>query len=137
MLGKKISVLRESVCMADDLEEHKIIIKINRNTKLCDFLSCLLKTRFLALISGGKATWVLKLNDILLAVVAQEWDEPKYLVNRNKNVNEILNESPGGEVYFKYLAQINPEKTYQKLKKAVESNLQVAGSLREYLKDEY
>ncbi len=110
-----VVVQRESVCMADDMEDHSIIVKIEEMKTLREFLLYMLNTKYLAKISGGKATWVLCCNDIILAVVAQEWDHPKYLQSPDAKITKFMEGNSKVEMNFKYLAQINPDKTYIEL----------------------
>jgi hypothetical protein len=63
--------------------------------------------QYLASIAGGKASWVVLLDGEPIAVVAQQWDGPKFLPKANFDI-------PRAEVslHFSYHEQRNPNEVY-------------------------
>lgn len=53
----------------------------------------------------------MKIGDQPVAVVAQEWPSPKFLVPAGIKVKKLTTTRPI-EVFFEYLAQDDPEKIY-------------------------
>jgi hypothetical protein len=131
-MNRNILINRESVCMGDDCENHELKIKINESTTLRELIINLINMRYLASIAGGKAVWVLKFHTQLLAVIAQEWNKPQYLVNANIKVYDLLNTCDKPELFFEYLMQINPNIVYQKLRKLIDNNIVVNGKVRDF-----
>lgn len=64
-------------------------------------------------IQGGKATWVVKSGDKPIAVIAQEWDEPRILHDGQIEESECL------LLHVEYLAQNDPEAIYKEYKGCV------------------
>jgi len=132
-MDRVIFINRESVCMGDDCEDHELEFKVNESTTLCELIIELFNMRYLASIGGGKATWVLRYKTQLLAVIAQEWDKPQYLVDENIKLYDLLNSCERIELFFEYLMQINPGIVYKKLMKAVENNNVSVGKVRDFI----
>jgi len=132
-MDRVIVISRESVCLGDDCEDHNLKINIRETTTLNEIILDLFNRRYLASIDGGKATWVFKYHTQLLAVIAQEWDKPQYLVDKDIKINNLLNSCEKPELFFEYLAQINPDIVYKKLKYTVDDNNVFTGKIRNYI----
>ena len=123
---------RDSVCMADDVYSHEKIIEIEENITLRDFIIYFLKlpvektytatgyidkmVEVFPKIAGGCATWILSIRKEYkviksLAVVAQQWKEPKLLVD-NLQIGELITKYQSNEFHMKYLCQVDPEETF-------------------------
>ncbi|NDC37037.1 MAG: hypothetical protein EBZ48_03175 [Proteobacteria bacterium] len=63
---------------------------------------------YLAKIQGGKATWVLRVAGTPVAVIAEQWSAPKYLVAPARKVSEF-SKGTVVEVSVDYLVQRDPE----------------------------
>ena len=102
-----IKVERDSVCAGDDGDApHTQTFELNDGTTLEDTLKHIIGSRYLASIQGGKATWIVH-GKMPLAVVAQQWLEPKFLV-------DPLQEIPDRELFFEYCQQKDPDEVYEK-----------------------
>ncbi len=112
----KIRINRDSVCAGDDCISHEKEFEIKDDMTLSEFLEIQKDVFPLASISGGKATWVLK-GETYLAVLAQQWSEPKYAADALSLIKDNLNKSDKyrGELHFHYYAQDNPIKVYNKI----------------------
>jgi hypothetical protein len=126
-MNKHIYINRDSVCMGDDMESHEVKMEINESTKLCELILKIIEMRYLASIGGGKATWVLKYNNELLAIIAQEWREPKYLVNKEKKIYNLIGVCNKPEIYFEYILQENPDMVFEKLSNAINKGMEIKG----------
>ena len=108
---------RDSVCAGDDIESHDRpctaplyasvpeLIRLARNA--CGFPS----------ISGGKATWIVKAGGSdgkPIAVVAQQWKEPRLLVPGTTNVQSTFGEHKL-ILFFRYWCQANPNTVFNAL----------------------
>jgi hypothetical protein len=119
----RIELTRESVCMGDDVNApNKSIINLTESETLLNLTKYIFNENYLANISGGKATWVMKINnDKNIAVLAQQWSEQKYLINGKTPIKNFLINNSNNilKIHFDYLAQQNPEIKYQELKKTM------------------
>lgn len=86
----------------DDADPH--VVEVPAGQPLGEVVAGLLERRYLATVAGGQATWVLVGGGRALAVVAQQWAEPRYLVDPATPV--------GGSLLFRYLQQRDPEQVY-------------------------
>ena len=76
----KILLTRDSVAMGDDDDApHHREMNIADDTSLQAVIKAVLQSRYLATIGGGKATWTI-ISRIPIAIVAQQWTEPKILM---------------------------------------------------------
>jgi len=107
-----VRVDRDSVAMGDDIHPHDETIELPDGTPLADVVADLLERRFLASIAGGRATWIL-VADRPLAVVAQQWDEPRFLVDGSRPIRSF----GAGDVSlrFRYWKQHDPDAVFAEL----------------------
>src|SRR6476660_9684717 len=101
-----ISVDRDSVAAGDDVDLHLTTVDLPEDTPLAEVVAHILGSRFLASIAGGKATWVLE-GGHPLAVIAQEWPEPRFLVDASLPMRQY-----GSSLRFRYLAQRDPDQAW-------------------------
>lgn len=109
---------RSSVCMGDDCVNHSEEIEIDGNTVLSMFIKCYISKR-LAFISGGKATWVLRVKDTNMtykniAVMAQQWSDAKLLVH-DYRLKELAANNEVLELFALYRQQEDPDAVYSQL----------------------
>jgi hypothetical protein len=116
-IGLNVSIRRDSVCQADDIfPVHLIKLKLKSENSIEELCEEIIKMEYLPLIGGNKATWILRNNEIIIAVFAQQWPKPKYLFNRNGKLSELELENKTINLNFEYCKQINPEYKFRKLK---------------------
>jgi len=97
--------------MADDVDApHEDVYDLAELTHLAAFLKAIREERYLPHIQGGRATWVvLGLGPV--AVMAQQWPEPRLLAPAQSLISEICNpDGPGFE--FKYAVQRDPAEVF-------------------------
>ncbi|RRS00410.1 hypothetical protein [Glycomyces terrestris] len=107
-----INVDRSSVAMGDDVYPHAETVDLPESSTIAEAVAYLRQRRFLAQIAGGRATWVLEVNGSPVAVIAQQWAEPKFITDPNDRLGSF-----GADVslMFKYRAQIDPDDLYDTL----------------------
>ncbi|WP_243349731.1 hypothetical protein [Parabacteroides sp. FAFU027] len=108
-----IQINRDSVCMGDDCESHKTIFELKRDTTLAKLLQKIKNKGYLAQIQGGKATWLVINLKKEIAVVAQQWRDPKYLsINGDTKLSELEKGNGQIRIHFRYLTQQDPDIIY-------------------------
>ena len=74
-----VRLTRDSVCAGDDVDApHYRELRVPDQTAVEEIVSAIAKAKYLASISGGKATWSIA-SRIPVAVIAEQWDEPRML----------------------------------------------------------
>jgi hypothetical protein len=107
-----INVDRSSVAMGDDVDPHAERVDLPESSTIAEAVAYLRQRKFLAQIAGGRATWVLEVNGRPAAVIAQQWPEPKFVMDPSDTLGSL-----GSEVslMFRYRAQIDPDDLYDTL----------------------
>ncbi|WP_133884171.1 hypothetical protein [Glycomyces sp. NRRL B-16210] len=108
----RINLDRSSTAGADDLRSHAETIDLSEGTSLGEVVAFLRQRGYLPKVDGGKATWVLEAGDEAVAVIAQQWPEPKFVVNQKKKIGSY---GEGVSLEFKYRAQIDPDDLFDTL----------------------
>ncbi|TDC25690.1 hypothetical protein E1265_06385 [Streptomyces sp. 8K308] len=113
----RVTVDRGSVAMGDDVLPHAETTELPPETPLADIVARLLERHFLATIAGGRATWILVAGDRRpLAVVAQQWDEPRFLVDPALPIGSLpTGEENGLSLMFRYWKQHDPDHVFAEL----------------------
>jgi hypothetical protein len=109
----KVYFTRDSVCAGDDGDApHAREVELLDGLSVGQLVRGVLDAAGLPQISGGRATWCVS-SGVPLAVVAQEWDEPRFVSPIPPRMEEL--EVSGGVVrmHFSYLAQQDPEVVYE------------------------
>ena len=108
----KILLTRESVAMGDDADApHNGEMTVADATSLQAIIKVIIQSNYLAAIGGGKATWIV-MSRIPLAIVAQQWAEPKMLtpvpsLTRLNFSDNVLS------MHFDYRSQRDPDLIYE------------------------
>ncbi|RBM17052.1 hypothetical protein [Streptomyces sp. PT12] len=110
----RITVDRDSVAMGDDARPHDETFDVPPETPLAEVVAGLRARHFLASIAGGMATWILE-SDRPLGVVAQQWDEPRFLVDASLPIASFAAEGGGVSLLFRYWKQRDPDHVYEEL----------------------
>lgn len=104
-----LTVTRESVCMADDVDApHEEQFSFSPPLTLRDAIRKISEGPYLASIAGGQATWITWYKEMRVAVVAQQWTEPRFL----DNIELAPAAGSVATLYFQYLAQKAPEAVF-------------------------
>lgn len=107
-----VNVDRSSVAMGDDVYPHARTIDLPESSTIAEAVAYLRQRRFLATIAGGRATWILEVNGRPVAVIAQQWAEPKFLTGPSDTLGSFGNEV---SLMFRYRAQIDPDDLFDTL----------------------
>ena len=105
---------RDSVCAGDDVYSHNAEFDMDSGATITDLLKKVRKIGFLALIQGGKATWVISDTRTEIAIIAQQWSSPKFLIDENTEICDLNMDGDAVKFYFKYYTQQDPEIVYNK-----------------------
>ncbi|MFB9658608.1 hypothetical protein ACFQS3_20425 [Glycomyces mayteni] len=107
-----VNVDRSSVAMGDDVYPHTETVDLPEASTIAEAVAYFRQRRYLPLIIGGRATWLLEVNGKPAAVIAEQWPEPKFAVDPSDTLGSF------GEplsLMFKYRAQIDPDDLYDTL----------------------
>ena len=111
----KIYATRDSVAAADDLHApHGHKLSLGSDVQLKEALQ-FIQSKYLPNVQGGLASWSVTSN-IPVAVLAQQWREPKILLwppdeKKLDSVNGVLH------LHFNYHDQLDPEVVYEVLRR--------------------
>jgi hypothetical protein len=112
---------RDSVAAGDDADApHEKTITVPDGSGIEAIIITVAKSGYLASISGGKATWSATSN-IPLAVVAQEWEQPRMVSAFPVDWKQLNWERDVLRLYFTYYAQLDPQLVYETLRRWVQS----------------
>ena len=102
-------IWRDSVAAGDDADApHEWLLPTESDASVGDVVTRIASAHYLASITGGEATWIIQ-GDRPLAVVAQQWTEPRYLVDSALPIREVLNPSARPHVEARYWCQVSPD----------------------------
>lgn len=100
-----LKVTRDSVAAGDDADApHERHLRVDAGTPL-DVIISHAASGYLALIAGGYATWVALLDGEPIAVLAQQWQCPRLLVEPARHRGAVS----AGHLHFAYEAQHDPD----------------------------
>jgi hypothetical protein len=109
----RVTVGRDEVHWGDnalDLE-----LQVEDGATIYDVLFAMHKQKYLPGISGGQACWVVE-GAKPVAVIAQQWMIPKWLVSPNLPVSVLRNPEGRTDFTVEYLTQADPEEVYARLR---------------------
>ncbi len=103
----RLLVERDSVCAGDDVDApHSETFDFATPVSLADAIEAVRGARYLAFISGGRATWTASIAGRPVAVLAQQWQAARMLDHAEP-------QGPVVRLRFSYLAQRDPEQIYR------------------------
>lgn len=108
----RIHVDRTSVAMGDDAYPHDETIDLPETGTVGEAVAYLRERKYLAQIAGGRATWILEVNGKPAGVVAQQWAEPRFLVDAADPLASFGDEV---SLLFRYWAQRDPGEVFDAL----------------------
>lgn len=113
---------RDSVCAGDDGDApHEWVLGVSRDASLLDLVENCRENRYLASISGGRATWVLEAVRPL-AVLAQQWAEPRFLVAPESPISSLIDIASRPHLNFRYCCQVDPAQVFADLRRGVSNH---------------
>ena len=104
-----LNVERDSVCAGDDIDApHAKRFAFRGKDTLAETLSAIVGAGYLANIAGGKATWIVEAAGKPVAVVAQQWDSPEFLIDPATLVADCITPDSPRAIFFRYWCQVDP-----------------------------
>ena len=100
-----ITAYRDSVCAGDDIESHDRPFTAPPHASVPELICLATHACRLPSISGDKATWIVEAGGYggkPIAVIAQQWEEPRLLVPDTTTVQSIFGEHKL-TLFLKYL----------------------------------
>ena len=108
----KIKINRESVCMADDMENHTITYSIRRSVKFTELFRALIQQGYFPCVSGNDVVWTLWIKGAdLLSWVTKEDRIYSRFETEEPTVRNWLIRSATKEIQFRYYS--SPQKRAQ------------------------
>ncbi len=110
----KVSITRMSVSAGDDLDPpHLKEIDMPDDSTVEEIITSIVASGYLPKICGGKATWSVS-SKKLLAVVAQQWKQPKMLEFPpfKFELDELDYADNNLKIHFNYHAQKKPDMVF-------------------------
>ncbi len=98
-----IKISRQSVCLADDMEDHTITLPIGKDTRFSDVFRALIRQKYFPQIAGNDVVWTLFCGDD--DVMSWKTKENRLYGRHIGREPAILDRklwAEAGEVYFKY-----------------------------------
>lgn len=113
-----VRLQRDSVSMGDDVAApHDATLNVE-NWSVKSIALAIINGRYLPLISGDKATWILRCGDDggkPLAVLAQQWTTPQLLVSESLSLLDMACEPNPPLLFVQYYCQVDPQVVYHAL----------------------
>jgi hypothetical protein len=111
----ELVVWRDSVCASDDCDAPHELGLATREESLRSLAARLSRQSYLASIARGRATWILETHrkgGRALAVFAQQWSQPRFLVDPELPVVSYIEHGATPHLYFRYWCQVEPERVF-------------------------
>jgi hypothetical protein len=114
--SKNIIIWRDSVAAGDDFNPpHAKKIKAESDETIEKVLEKILDIYYLPSIIGGKATWIVE-GKFPLAVIAQQWSKPYYLVDASTPIGNLVELVGDHQLKFIYWCQAEPNEVIASIK---------------------
>jgi len=115
--NQSLVVWRDSVAAGDDIDApHEFKLSVEASASVAHVVAKVISASYLPKISGGKATWIVEAGSQPIAVLAQQWSEPRYLIHSAQPLAALFGSSGRCHVYFKYWCQADPDAILECLK---------------------
>lgn len=115
--NQSLVVWRDSVAAGDDIDApHEIKLPVEESASVAHVIVKVTSTSYLPNISGGRATWIVEAGSQPIAVLAQQWSEPRYLVHAAQPIDQLVGNAARCHIYFKYWCQADPDAVLECLK---------------------
>ena len=111
-----VTIWRDSVAMGDDVDApHEWSVPVANDTPIGAVVATMLKSGYLASIASGKATWIVE-GDRPLAVVAEQWAVPRWLVAPELPVSMFVRPDGRPHLEVRSWCQVDPDRVYDCLR---------------------
>jgi len=104
-----LHLTRDSVAAGDDMDApHELAVLVDDDATTEQMVAAIHAADYLPRISGGRATWSVA-SDRTLAVIAQQWPEPRMVSELPHPTGELERDGNGYRFHLNYHAQQDPE----------------------------
>ncbi|MDX1594944.1 MAG: hypothetical protein R3298_11910 [Gammaproteobacteria bacterium] len=104
-----VHLTRDSVAAGDDADApHELALLVPDDATTEAMVAAILDADYLPRIASGRATWSV-ISDRTLAVIAQQWPEPRMVADASHPPERLLKDGSGYSFHVKYHAQQDPE----------------------------
>jgi hypothetical protein len=111
-----LTIWRDSVAAGDDADApHEWILPVDPDAPVAEVVERIVSVRYLASIRTGQATWIVQ-GDRPLAVVAQQWTEPRFVVDPALPIRDVVDLSGRPHIEARYWLQVSPERVFDCLR---------------------
>lgn len=112
----RVVIWRDSVAAGDDVDApHEWAADVPAHATASDVVHAIIGSRYLARIAGGEATWIVE-GERPLAVVAQQWSMPRWLVAPDLPLSTVRRPSGSPDFEVRYWCQVDPDRVYECLR---------------------
>ena len=104
-----LHLTRDSVAAGDDIDApHELAVLVDDDVTTEAMVAAIHAADYLPRISGGRATWSV-VSVRTLAVIAQQWPEPRMVSEQPHPPGELERDGNGYRFHLNYHAQQDPE----------------------------
>lgn len=117
-ISLELRLTRDSVASEDDVgAPHEKVLKIKIEPTWLALFSAITEQDYLPRIDGGEATWV-GVSTEPIVVIAQQWQQPiRSLGDEHADLIHFRKQKGRLRIHFSYLEQLDPEISFQVLKR--------------------
>jgi len=102
-----IRLTRENITGSEDTDaHHDRMLEVSDGCAISEIVDIVLLSSYIPTVPAGRATWIAYADDHVVAVVAQEWIEPKYIVPPDRRYEHLAN------LDFEYAGQHSPDDVF-------------------------
>lgn len=107
-----VVIWRDSVAMGDDADApHEWAAPVAADASIGAVVAAMLRASYLASIAGGHATWIVEGVEPL-AVVAQQWSVPRWLVPPELPAATLARPDQRPGLQIRYWCQVDPNRVF-------------------------
>jgi hypothetical protein len=104
-----LHLTRDSVAAGDDMDApHELAVLVDDDATTEAMIAAIHAADYLPRIAGGRATWSV-VSDRTLAVIAQQWPEPRMVGGLPHPPEQLERDGNGYRFHLNYHAQQDPE----------------------------
>jgi hypothetical protein len=111
-----VTIWRDSVAAGGDVDApHERVVRLAADSSVRTLVAKGIAAGYLPTIADGRATWILE-GRRPIAVLAQQWTEPRWLVDPETSIAELRRESGRPQFQVVYWCQVDPRRVYASLR---------------------
>jgi hypothetical protein len=111
---RSLTIWRDSVHPGDDFDApHETSLPISTGETIESVVTRVASSSYLASIHGGEATWIVYSGRHPLAVVAQQWQAPRFLAAPEQSITSVISQDDECHLEFRYWCQADPDLVFE------------------------